>query len=272
VTSDAQGFNLFASILEKFPGLQLQMEGDNMFQMTFDLLSSAYVEIIILIVLLIAFFVHRKDPRLVVSGIRVVRVVIIVLIFFYFMFIWASTVQPTLRSISIFGMFLINLFMLYNLILARLERPYRDIFIRISQAPEDHELVDAMWRTGKRFYYVRYAWSSLFSGSNPITFLRDTAVERVREDIKYELRRMGVERKLVSLKLLLGFLKNRLVCDDTLPADFKEVMEKTINDFNKHPWLEEQVNEFLRIATEAPEELHFPEWMASLDKCVSGYK
>jgi hypothetical protein len=263
---------LFASLLEKFPGLQLPMRGDNMFQVIMDLLSSAYVEIILLIVLLIAFFVHRKDPRLVVSGIRIVRTVIVVLIFFYFMFIWASTVQPTLRSISIFGMFLVNLFMFYNLILARLERPYRDALIKIAQSPENHDLVDTMWRTGKRFYYVRYAWSSLFSGTNPFEFLRDIAVERVREDIKDELRRLGVEKRLVSLKSMLGFLKTRLSCDENLPADFKEVMGKNIDDFNKHPWLEEQINEFLRIATEAPEELHFPEWMTTLDKCVTGNK
>jgi hypothetical protein len=188
------------------------------------------------------------------------------------MFIWASTVQPTLRSISIFGMFLVNLFMLYNLILARLERPYRDILMKISLAIGDHELVHAMWRTGKRFYYVRYAWSSLFSGTNPFEFLRDIAIERVREDIKDELRRMGVEKRLVSLKLMLGFIKTRLACDETLPADFKEVMEKNIDDLGKHPWLEEQVNEFLRIATETPEDLHFPEWMAAFDKCVIGNK
>jgi hypothetical protein len=196
----------------------------------------------------------------------------VVLIFFYFMFIWASTVQPTLRSISIFGMFLVNLFMFYNLILARLERPYRDTLLKISQKLEDHKLVDTMWRTGKRFYYVRYAWSSLFSGQNPFAFLRDTTVERVREDIKDELRRMGVEKRLVSLKLMLGFIKTRLACDDSLPADFKEVMEKNIDDISKHPWLEEQVNEFLRIATETPEELHFPDWLAALDKCVIGNK
>ena len=243
-----------------------------MFQMIINLLSSAYVEIVILVILLIAFIIHRKDPRLVVSGIRMVRTAIVVLIFFYFMFIWASTVQPTLRSISIFGMFLINLLMFYNLILARLERPYRDVLRAISGDPENHALVDSMWRTGKRFYYVRYAWSSLFSGTNPLQFLRDVATDRVREDIKDELRRVGVEKRLVSLKLMVGFIKTRLACDENLPTDFKEVMEKTIDNLDKHPWLEEQANEFLRIATENPEDLHFPEWMAAFEKCVTGYK
>lgn len=243
-----------------------------MFQMTLDLLSSAYAEIVILLILLAAFIVHRRDPRLVVSGIRIIRTVIVVLIFFYFMFIWSSTVQPTLRSISVFGMFLVNLFMLYNLILARLERPYRDALIKISVEPENHDLIHTVWRSGKRFYYLRYAWSSLFSGTNPVQFLRDIATERVRQDIKDELRRMGVEKRLVSLKLMVGFIKNRLACDDNLPADFKIVMEKNVDDLDKHPWLEEQVNEFLRIATESPEDLHFPEWMAAFEKCVTGYK
>ncbi len=243
-----------------------------MFQMTLDLLGSAYAEIVILLILLGAFIVHRRDPRLVVSGIRIIRTIVTVLIFFYFMFIWSSTVQPTLRSISVFGMFLINLFMLYNLMLARLERPYRDALVKISVEPENHELIHTVWRTGKRFYYVRYAWSSLFSGTNPVQFLRDIATERMRQDIKDELHRMGVEKRLVSLKLMLGFIKSRLACDETLPPDFKIVMEKNIDDLDKHPWLEEQVNEFLRIATESPEDLHFPEWVAAFEKCVTGYK
>ena len=67
-------------------------------------------------------------------------------------------------------------------------------------------------------------------------------------------------------------MKSRLASDENLPADFKEVMEKSIDDLTKHPWIEEQVNEFLRIATEAPEDLHFPEWMASFKKTVTEKK
>jgi hypothetical protein len=262
----AQAHDYIASI--NWPALK----GDNMFQTIINLLSSAYIEIIILIILLIGFILHRKDPRLVVSGIRIIRTIIIVLIFFYFMFIWASTVQPTLRSISIFGMFLINLFMLYNLLLARLERPYRDTLFRITKEPESHDLADNVWRYGKRFYYVRHAWSSLFSGINPFEFLHNTATDRVRDDIKDELRRYGVERKLISLKLMVGFLKTRLACNDSLPEDFKMVMEKSIDDLDKHPWIEEQVNEFLRIATESPEDLHFPQWTSAFEQCATGHK
>jgi hypothetical protein len=32
------------------------------------------------------------------------------------------------------------------------------------------------------------------------------------------------------------------------------------------------VNQFLDIATERPEDLHFPEWMSAFEKCVSKSK
>ncbi len=71
---------------------------------------------------------------------------------------------------------------------------------------------------------------------------------------------------------MVGFMKSRLASDPNLPADFKAVMGKTLDDLDKHPWLEEQVNEFLRIAMESPEDLHFPEWMAAFEKNVTGNK
>ena len=78
-----------------------------------------------------------------------------------------------------------------------------------------------------------------------------------------------MEKKLISLNLMVGFLKNRLAADKNLPADFKEVMGKTLDDLEKHPWLEEQINEFLRIAMETPEDLHFPEWTSAFEKYTS---
>jgi Ca2+/Na+ antiporter len=243
-----------------------------MLQTLVSIMGSAYVEIVILIILLIGFFTHRKDPRLVVSGVRFVRTFIVILIFFYFMFIWASAVQPTLRTISVFGMFLLNLFMLYNLILARLERPYRDFLAAITQPPEKHELIHEVWVKGKRFYYLRYAWSSLFSGANPAQFLHTIATERVRNDIKGELRHYGVQQKLISLPMMAGYLKRQAACDENLPADFKDVMIKTIDDFANHPWIEEQANVFLAMVTETPEDLHFPEWMEKFESCVKAYK
>ncbi len=243
-----------------------------MFQALVNLLMSPFTEILIFVVLFIAFFVLRKDPRLVVSGFRLFRTLILVLIFFYLMFVWVSAIRPALSAISVFGMFVINLFMLYNLIQARLERPYRDALAIVAKEPLKHEPIHEVWHKGKRFYYFRYAWSSLFSGINPVQFLHTLATDRVRNDIKDELRRYGVEQKLISLPMMAGYLKSQAACDDTLPVEFRELMTKVINDFAKHPWIEEQVNNFLQMAVESPEDLHFPEWMQNFEACVRAYK
>jgi Ca2+/Na+ antiporter len=243
-----------------------------MLQGSFNFLSSAVIEIAVFLILLIIFFIVRKDPRLVVSGMRLVRTMILLLIFFYFMFVWVSAINPTLRAISIFGMFIMNLFMIYNLILARLERPYRDALAAITQEPDRHELIHNVWHTGKRFHYLHYVWSSLFSGANPFHFLHDVATDRVRDDIKDTLRRYGVEQKMITVPMMAGYLKSQIACDTTMPVDFKDVMVKAIDDFANHPWIQEQGNEFLHLATVRPEDLHFPEWMDKFEACVRTYK
>lgn len=243
-----------------------------MLQVIFDFLASPFTEIAILVVLLISFFTLRKDPRLVVSGFRIFRTIILVVIFFYLMFVWVSAIRPALSAVSVFGMFVINLHMFFNLILSRLERPYRDALATMTSEPERHELIHAVWHTGKRFYYLRYAWSSLFSGTNPLHFLHDLATDRVRDDIKDTLHHYGVEQKMITIPMMAGYLKSEIACDQTMPVDFKDVMEKAIDDFARHPWIQEKGNEFLQLATERPEDLHFPEWMAKFSACVTSYK
>jgi hypothetical protein len=263
---------VFARISDYFASLHWPTKGESMFQYLIEFLSSAYVEIVILALMLVYFFKQRREPRLMASGIRLVRAIIIVMIFSYITFIWASTVEPSLRHLSVFGMFLINLIFFYHLILGRLERPYRKALEAMGHDPEKVGIFRDIWTTGKRFYYYFYIFSGLFSGSNPFHFLKDIANDRVQADIKDTLRSMGVEKRLISLKLMIGFMTSRLASDENLPADFKEVMGKTLDDLEKHPWLEEQVNEFLRIATETPEDLHFPEWMASFKKTITEKK
>jgi hypothetical protein len=260
---------VFAGLFDNIPALPWPTRGGDMFQLLVDLLSSAYIELVLLILLVVYFVIHRRDYRLKISGVRMVRMTIAMSVFIYFMFIWASTVQPTLRSISIFGMFAVNIVMVYYLILSKFEAPYRDALLKISISPEQHDVLHDIWRTGKRFNYVRYAFSSLFSGTNPFEFLRDMATERVREDIKDQLRHFGLEQKLISFPMMLAYLKSQLACDENMPADFKDVMQESLDSLAKHPWLDEQVNQFLVMAMERPEDLHFPEWMAAFEQCVS---
>jgi hypothetical protein len=248
------------------------MRGEDMFQFLIDILSSAYIELVILILLIVYFVIHRRDKRMKISGVRLVRMAIAIAVFIYFMFIWASTVQPTLRSISIFGMFGVNLIMCYYLVLSKLEGPYRDALLKIVTNPEQHDVFQDIWRKGKRLYYARYTVPSLFSGTNPFTFLRSMAQERVREDIKDQLRHYGLEQKLISFQVMMAYLKRQVACDENLPGDFKDVMLGSLDSLAKHPWIEEQINQFLVIATESPENLHFPEWMTAFEQCVTGLK
>jgi hypothetical protein len=246
-----------------------------MFRYMIDSLGSAYVELIIFILLVAYFVIHRHDKRLVVSGISRLKVIILLVIFIYFAWmpiVWPTLIPSLMLSLSVAGMFVINFYLLYSVLLARVERPYRDALAGLSRGLEKQEAFEAIWSTGKRFYYCYYFFQSLFSGANPFHFLSNIATDRVRDDIKDTLRQMGVEKKLISLQLMVGFMKNRLACDANLPADFKEMMEKTLDDLDKHPWIEEQANEFLRIAMETPEDLHFPEWINAFDKCASGNK
>lgn len=243
-----------------------------MFQFLVDLLSSAYIELALLILLVVYFVIHRRDKRMKISGVRMVRMTIAVSVFIYFMFIWASTVQPTLRSISIFGMFVVLLVMVYYLILSRFEAPYRDALFSISTNTDQHDVLHRIWRTGKRFYYIRYIISSLFSGTNPFGFIHDITIERVREDIKDQLHHYGLEQKLISFPMMMAYLNSQLACDENLPADFKGLILESLQSFSKHPWFEEQINQFLVMATERPEDLHFPEWMSAFEQCVTKTK
>jgi hypothetical protein len=246
-----------------------------MFQNVISFLGAPFIELIIFILLMTYFVIHRHDKRLLMSGVSRLKVLMLLVIFIYFAWmpiVWPSLIPSSMRTLSVFGMFAVNFYFLYSLILARIERPYREALANLAQEPKKPEIFREIWNSGKRFYYYDYIFQSLFSGANPFRFLSDIANDRVRDDIKNELRRLGVEQKLISLNLMVGFMKDRLACDENLPADFKAVMEKIIDDLGQHPWIEEQVSEFLRIAVETPEDLHFPEWTSAFEQCAGDHK
>ncbi len=84
--------------------------------------------------------------------------------------------------------------------------------------------------------------------------------------------KMGVEKKLISLKLMVGFMKSRLACDENLPADFKEVMGKTLDDLGNIPGSRNRSTNSSALPLENPEDLHFPEWTAAFEKYSSAPK
>jgi len=234
-----------------------------------NLIFSAYLQMIVLIFLAVYFFSRRRDPRLITSGINLLRTVIMIAIFIYFVLFWASSVNPSMRGASVFGMLVVNLYMLYYLILNRLEASYRVALEALGRDPQEHELMHEVWRTGKKYFYADYFFSSLYSGHSPWSFLHEMAADRVRDDIRYALKQQGTEKKLTTLPVMVAYLRNLVDCDREMPQDFKDVIDKAIEQFAGHPWIEENVNNFLALAIEAPEDLHYPEWKESWEKCIT---
>ena len=123
---------------------------DGIIGVIFSFLGSAYIQIVIFFLLGAYFVRHRRDPRMVVSGVRLIRVFILLIIFLYFTLTWGSLIVPSLRAISVFGMFIINIYLFYYLLLARMERPYRDTLTALSQNPEKEETFHGVWGRGKK--------------------------------------------------------------------------------------------------------------------------
>ena len=224
-----------------------------------NMLLSAYVQVVVLFLLLAYFFSHRHDPHQADSKLGLIRTIILLLLFIYFLWNWASEIPPSLRHTSVLGMFLINLFLIKNVILGRLERPYRDALQAYLQNPEDPKYLDHVWHTGKRFYYSRYLITSLFSGGSPRHFLHGLTMERVDEDIKDIFAEAGKAKQLITCKMLVAFLEKRLAEDQVLPTELKVSLKLTIGQLTQHAWLEDQINEFLETALEVPEKLQPPE-------------
>ena len=230
-----------------------------MFDYLITMESSVYIQLGLFALLLIYFFAYRKDPRHLVSGLSLVRTLLIFVLFSYLLWNWASAVSPPLRTASVVAMFLVNLYMLWNVVLTRLERPYRDALAACVRQGGQAADLEQVWRTGKRFYYWRYFSQALVSGA-PGRFAHNLAVDQVREDLQAVLRQKGLKPELLSLKTLVGYLEQQLSRDDTLPQDFKETMRQCITEFARHAWIETHVNRFLAELLESPERLFAPDW------------
>jgi hypothetical protein len=235
-----------------------------------DTMSIAYVQLVILCLFIWYFLHHRRDPRMPVSRVGFIHLLILFLIFLYFLLSWASGIRPALAQAAVFGMFIFNLILLYSVILSRLERPYRDALTIYCKDPQSRENLDAIWDTGKRFYYMRHLRNSILSGESPTRFLHEIAASRIRDDIQGCLRQRGLTRQFISLDGLIAFLESRLAEEEMLPPEFKEVVKTELEDFKKHPWVEDKINEYLRMALETPEKIHNPEWSTRWEKTQGG--
>ena len=104
-------------------------------------MASPFVEIGILIILLLAFLRYRNDPRLEITrhqdGARPRPGADFLLPDIQF----GPAPLTILTGVRIFGMFIVNMVLLYHLLLARLLRPYHNALSSMTQKPEDCQLI-----------------------------------------------------------------------------------------------------------------------------------
>ncbi len=219
---------------------------------------SALTQVIIFTGMFIFLLSRRRDQTVVAARPRLVRLVILALTFFYFLWSQSSLVLPSLRNVNLLGMIIINLMLVWQICNIYLERPYRRALEAFGQEPQNRALLEGAWQSGQRFYYSFFLAAALLSGSLPWRFLAENARDHVRADMAEILARFGKRQGFVSLKALLAFLRGRLQ-SDLLPAEFREVMTTLLSQMDQHPWLEEQINEYLNLILESPENLPYVE-------------
>ncbi|MBM4294234.1 MAG: hypothetical protein FJ126_04930 [Deltaproteobacteria bacterium] len=231
-----------------------------------NIMSHAGAQVVFLVLFAWYFFHHRKDASMPASRIGWIRFAALASVFAYLMLSWSSGIRPALAQAAVFGMFLINLYLLNLVICSRLERPYRRAIETYCLEPQNQEHLNGIWGTGKRFYYFGFFLQSLLSGGSPARFLHEIAAGRIRDDIHHALARCGEAGQFISLNGVLSYLESQLGRDETLPQDFKDLIHKEIQQFGKHAWIEAQVNDYLRTAIENPENIHNPQWSQMWDK------
>ncbi len=219
---------------------------------------SALTQIVIFFGLFLFLVSRRRDQTVVASRPRLVRLVILALVFLYFVWSMSSLVLPSLRNVNLFGMLLVNLVMAWSIVNIYLERPYRRALEVFAQEPRDREAGERAWQAGHRFYYSFFLVAALLSGSLPWHFLAENAKDSIRADLREILGRHGKQEGFVSFRALVAFLKSRAQ-SDLLPAEFRQAMAGLLAELTRHPWLEEQVNDYLTLVQESPETLPFVE-------------
>jgi 4-amino-4-deoxy-L-arabinose transferase-like glycosyltransferase len=231
--------------------------------------TKVYAQVGIFLVLVALYFMsQRKLPTYRLVSFAMVRIVAAIVVFIYLFLNWSSEVNPTLRNASVLGMFVVNLYMLWQVVLTRMELPYREALEACGQNPDQPSLFQDVIRTGKRFYNMRYFWQALFSGSSIKRFLHGIALEQLRFDFKRIFQQHGVSQDIINFAMTMAFLRRQLA-KAQLPPEVKESMERAIAEFSQHPWIKEEMNNFLAIVVETPEELYGSEWAEEWQKIIS---
>ena len=184
-----------------------------------------------------------------------VKYFVFVLIFIYLFLNWASDVNPTLRNSSILIMTLINLYMIWHVVIAAMELPYRRALTSCVEGVCTADDLEQAFILGKRFYKIRYLFAALTSGTSPWHFLRGIAAERTRDDLHRVFIGIDPKASVFGSQLYYHFLRNQLAADKSMPADKRSERLRAVDTLARDPWLTEKTSAFLDNLLASPEDL-----------------
>jgi hypothetical protein len=219
-------------------------------------LLTPYVQVVLFFILISFFWLQHRKFKLASSGFSWFRTIILLLLFVYFSWNWATSISQLISRFSVLGMFFINVYMVYNLVLGNLDEKYRLALDAYSRDIANKGLSEAVWSSGKKYVYARYFFDALFSGYSPNNFLKGIVSTQIPADIQNVLAKRGMDKDLVTHQRLVDFLNLKLNQAQELPSELKDILNQTIKQFGEHAWIQEQVNEFLRLILQDPEKLY----------------
>ncbi len=144
--------------------------------------------------------------------------------------------------------------------LGNLDEKYRLALEAYGKDIGNKGLLEAVWSSGKKYIYARYFSDALFSGYSPGNFLKGVVSRQIPTDIQSVLMKHGVHKELVTTQNLIAFLMHTLNQGQDVPQELKEILAQVVKQFGEHAWIQEQVDEFLRLALQDPEKLYQSSW------------
>jgi Ca2+/Na+ antiporter len=223
-------------------------------------LLTPYIQAIIFIVLVGFFWLQHRKFKLASSGFNWLRTIILMALFLYFAWNWTTSISGVISRFSILGMFFINMYMVYNLVLGALDEKYRQALDAYGRNVDNKSLIEAVWSAGKKYVYTRYFFDALFSGYSPRSFLKAVVSRQITADMQTILVKQGLGQELITTQKLMAFLTHTLNQTQAVPQELKDILAQVIKQFGEHAWIQEQVNEFLRLALKDPEKLYEATW------------
>lgn len=231
-----------------------------MFDFIDTYLLTPYVQAVLFILLVVLFWLQHRKFKLASSGFNWLRTLVLLALFLYFAWNWATSISTVISRFSILGMFFINLYMIYNLILGALDEKYRLALNAYGHDSSNSSLVEAVWQAGKKYLYTRHFFDALFSGSSPGGYLKAVVSRQIPTDIQNVLVKQGLGKELITSKNLVAYLNHALSQSQSVPQELKDLLAPVIKQFGEHAWIQDQVDEFLRLAIKDPEKLYEGGW------------